>query len=182
MPPPRRRNGTSRRAAAPPRPDAPACWPARPRRRFCAFSSSGRAAMPPTRSDSQAVWARPLGHHGSKACGDISRLLIPTKRGLPPVVSCRGTKPSQAAKSRPRAKLSPWPMAAISAVAFNTPIPGMVMSRSVRRAHIQSSAARPPNPPMPCRILSFREPGRNITIPAGHFVPSDRLRRKCDCS
>jgi hypothetical protein len=50
---------------------------------------------------------------------DTPRLLIPTRRGLPPVVTCRGTKPSHAAKSRPRAKLSPWPMAAISAVAFN---------------------------------------------------------------
>src|SRR6185437_541093 len=42
----------------------------------------------------------------------LPRLLIPTNRGLPPVVTCRGTKPSQAAKSRSRANLSPWPIAA----------------------------------------------------------------------
>ena len=73
----------------------------------------------------------------------VARLLISTRRGLPPVVTCRGTKPSRAAaKSRPRAKLSPWPMAAISAVAFDTPIPGMVMRRraaSSLRTHSASS-------------------------------------------
>jgi hypothetical protein len=72
----------------------------------------------------------------------LPRLLIPTRRGLPPVVTCRGTKPSQAARSRLRAKLSPWPMAAISAVAFNTPTPGMVIRRravSSLRVHSANS-------------------------------------------
>jgi hypothetical protein len=35
----------------------------------------------------------------------LPRLVIPFRRGLPPVVCCRGTRPSQADRSRPRAKL-----------------------------------------------------------------------------
>ena len=42
----------------------------------------------------------------------LPRLVIPFRRGLPTVVCCRGTRPSQAARSRPRAKLCPLPMAA----------------------------------------------------------------------
>src|SRR5271165_1602581 len=38
---------------------------------------------------------------------------MPRSFGLPPVVNCRGTRPSQAARSRPRSKLSACPMAAI---------------------------------------------------------------------
>src|SRR5271156_3578990 len=59
----------------------------------------------------------------------LPRLVMPTSRGLPPVVTWRGTSPSQAARSRPRAKLCPSPMAATNAVAFSTPIPGIVASR-----------------------------------------------------
>src|SRR6185312_11604943 len=59
----------------------------------------------------------------------LPRLLIPSRRGLPPVVIWRGTKPSQAARSRPRANVAASPIAAARAVAFNTPIPGMLAKR-----------------------------------------------------
>jgi hypothetical protein len=58
----------------------------------------------------------------------LPRFVMPTKRGFPPVVIWRGTSPSQAARSRPRANASPLPIAATSAVAFSTPMPGMVAS------------------------------------------------------
>ena len=45
----------------------------------------------------------------------LPRLLIPESLGFPPVVDCFGTRPSHAARSRPLAKLSALPMAAISA-------------------------------------------------------------------
>jgi hypothetical protein len=48
---------------------------------------------------------------------------------LPPVANCRGTKPSQAARSRPRSKLSARPTAATRADATIAPNPGMVASR-----------------------------------------------------
>jgi Helix-turn-helix domain len=54
----------------------------------------------------------------------LPRLLMPSRRGLPPVVACRGTNPSHAARSRPRAKVWASPTAATSAVALSTPIPG----------------------------------------------------------
>ncbi len=45
--------------------------------------------------------------------------------GLPPVVCCRGTRPSQAEKSRPRRKLSIGGAKACSASAVIGPIPGI---------------------------------------------------------
>ena len=77
----------------------------------------------------------------------LPRLLMPSSRGLPPVVICRGTSPSQAARSRPRANVPALPIAAASAVAFSTPIPGMVASRRAassvfaRTANSSSKAA-----------------------------------------
>src|SRR5208337_4486087 len=59
----------------------------------------------------------------------LPRLLIPSSFGLPPVVNCRGTRPSQAARSRPWSKLSAWPTAATSADATIAPKPGIVDSR-----------------------------------------------------
>ena len=50
--------------------------------------------------------------------------------GLPPVVCCRGTRPSQAEKSRPRRKLSIGGAKVWSAIAPIGSIPGMVMSRA----------------------------------------------------
>ena len=50
--------------------------------------------------------------------------------GLPPVVCCRGTRPSQAEKSRPRRKLSIGGAKAWSAIALIGPIPGIVISRA----------------------------------------------------
>ena len=51
--------------------------------------------------------------------------------GLPPVVCCRGTRPSHAEKSRPRRKLSIGGAKACSAIAVIGPIPGIVISRAV---------------------------------------------------
>src|SRR5512143_3129982 len=48
----------------------------------------------------------------------LPRLVMPSRRGLPPVVTCRGTSPSQAARSQPRAKVWPSPTAATRAVAL----------------------------------------------------------------
>ena len=59
----------------------------------------------------------------------LPRLVMPSRRGLPPVVACRGTSPSHAARLRPRAKVSASPTAATSAVALRAPIPGMLVSR-----------------------------------------------------
>ena len=47
----------------------------------------------------------------------------------PPVLYCRGTKPSQAPKSRPRSKASPFPMAATTAVEIKGPTPGTLIRR-----------------------------------------------------
>jgi hypothetical protein len=38
----------------------------------------------------------------------LPRFVMPSSLGLPPVVAWRGTRPNQAAKSRPRAKASPF--------------------------------------------------------------------------
>lgn len=53
----------------------------------------------------------------------LPRLVVPTRRGFSPVVTCRGTRPTEAGMSRPWAKLATSPMAEVSAVA---PMPGMV--------------------------------------------------------
>src|ERR1051326_9230744 len=52
----------------------------------------------------------------------------------PPVLCCRGTRPSQAAKSRPRPKASPVLIAATMPVAMIGPIPGTL----IRRWHLGS--------------------------------------------
>ena len=67
----------------------------------------------------------------------LPRFVIPRSFGLPPVVACLGTNPSQAAKSRPRRKALASPTAETKAVALIGPIPGTVASR---RGH-----THPPN-------------------------------------
>src|SRR5215831_4362103 len=47
-----------------------------------------------------------------------------------PVEICLGTRPSQAAKSRPLEKTSPVPIAATMALEMSGPMPGMLISRS----------------------------------------------------
>jgi hypothetical protein len=49
--------------------------------------------------------------------------------GRPPVVTCRGTSPNHAARSRARVNVSALPMAATIAVALSAPIPGIVVRR-----------------------------------------------------
>ena len=51
----------------------------------------------------------------------LPRLLMPNNFCLPPVEYCRGTTPTQAAKSRPRRKAAPLPMAATVAVETRGP-------------------------------------------------------------
>src|SRR5215813_8171588 len=46
----------------------------------------------------------------------------------PPVLYCRGTSPSQAAKSPPRSKASPLPIAATMAVEVNGPTSGTLIN------------------------------------------------------
>ena len=55
---------------------------------------------------------------------------IPPSLGLPPVVCCRGTRPSQAEKSRPRRKLSVGGAKACNATAVTGPMPGIVIRRA----------------------------------------------------
>ena len=55
---------------------------------------------------------------------------MPSSFGLPPVVNCRGTMPSQAERSRPRSKASARPTAATSADATIAPNPGIVATRA----------------------------------------------------
>src|SRR4051794_10106258 len=57
------------------------------------------------------------------------RLLIRPSVALPPVEYWRGTRPSHAAMSRPRANMRPFPTAATTAVAINGPIPSTVRTR-----------------------------------------------------
>src|SRR5579862_1614725 len=63
----------------------------------------------------------------------LPRLLMPSSLALPPVEYCRGTRPSQAAKSRPLRKAAPLPMAATMAVATIGPIPGICRMRVTTR-------------------------------------------------
>lgn len=55
----------------------------------------------------------------------VPRLLMPSSFGLPPVVCWRGTRPSQAARSRARVKVLPSSTAARRAVAVIVPMPGI---------------------------------------------------------
>ena len=70
----------------------------------------------------------------------LPRLVMPSSRGLPPVVAWRGTRPSQAARSRPRANVPASPTAATSAVALSAPTPGMVSKRRACRSCSAASA------------------------------------------
>src|SRR6516162_5480122 len=55
----------------------------------------------------------------------LPRLLMPYSLALPPVEYCRGTTPTQAAKSRPLRNAAPLPMAATVAVETSGPKPGI---------------------------------------------------------
>lgn len=58
----------------------------------------------------------------------LPRLDIRPRTARPPVLYCLGTKPTQAAKSRPRSNASPCPIAATIAVDIIGPIPGIVIT------------------------------------------------------
>jgi hypothetical protein len=59
----------------------------------------------------------------------LPRLEMRPRIDRPPVLYCRGTRPSQAPKSRPRSKASPVPIAATRAVEISGPIPGTLIRR-----------------------------------------------------
>lgn len=59
----------------------------------------------------------------------LPRFVIPSNFGLPPVVTCLDIIRGQAERSRPRLNGTPSPIAATNAVAFITPMPGMVARR-----------------------------------------------------
>ena len=56
---------------------------------------------------------------------NVAALAMPYSFCLPPVEYCRGTTPTQAAKSRPRRKAASLPIAATVAVETSGPKPGM---------------------------------------------------------
>ena len=92
----------------------------------------------------------------------LPRLLIPSRRGFPPVVAWRGTSPNQAARSRPRAKVLPLPIAVTSAVAFSTPGQSAPRPRSPCRMP-QSAGRAPATPPAgPGASCAFVEPHPSI--------------------
>ncbi len=72
--------------------------------------------------------------------------VVAPRRCLPPVECYRGTRPSQAAKSRPRRNVSGGGARATSAVAMRGPMPGTVISRraiSLSRARRAISVSSP---------------------------------------
>ena len=95
--------------------------------------SAGQQSLCPTAQRCIAlgqVWQcspRAMDEQPSKVL--VASLADPGRRGLPPVVDWRGTRPSHAARSRPRAKELALPTAAIRAVAIVTPTPGMDVNR-----------------------------------------------------
>ena len=86
-------------------------------------------------------------------------------RGLPPVECCRGTRPSQAEKSRPRRKLSIGGAKAWIADAQTGPTPGMLISRLASSSSYALVRSRLSNS---C-IFSFRP-----AICASRTTPSSR--------
>ena len=105
-----------------------ACWPA-PRQQRCGGVRVSRALSHAPRLDRSrakhvyntcAPWMK------SRRRWTFPRLLIEPRVDLPPVENCRGTRPSQAAISRPRLNIRALPTAATVAVAMIGPIPGTV--------------------------------------------------------
>ena len=133
-----RRSGEGRRfpcrtpcsAAAPTR-CAPSCWPAPPRRASSACApASGPATNPAARRAERPGESPTIAHMiNSRLTSRWPIFDIRPRRGLPPVVCCRGTRPSQAEKSRPRRKFSIGGANARIADAVIGPTPGMLISR-----------------------------------------------------
>src|SRR6266568_3084024 len=63
----------------------------------------------------------------------LPRLLMPNSFCSPPVEYCRGTTPTQAAKSRPRRKAAPLPITATVAVETSGPKPEIWRRRRAER-------------------------------------------------
>ncbi len=122
-----------------PRPCEPACSRSPPRLCFAehaepADAPTARILRCPYLTRSSTARAR-----GSACDGDVRllpRLLMPNSFCLPPVEYCRGTTPTQAAKSRPRRKAAPLPMAATVAVETSGPKPGIWRSRRQRASSL----------------------------------------------
>src|SRR6516225_9146 len=75
------------------------------------------------------------------------------KDGPAPPLYCRGTSPSQAAKSRPRSKASPPPIAATIAVEISGPTPGTL----INCRHLASDRLRISISPVTVSIRSSRQ-------------------------
>ena len=108
----------------------------------------------------------------------LPRLVIPRSRGLPPVVNCRGTRPSQAARSRPRLNASAFPTEATKAVAFKGPIPGIVDSSLIEASVRARSANSASNAPI--RLSRQRHSSRissisNLTTAADRNLTGEKL-------
>ena len=131
-------------------------------RGVCALASQGRAARAP--------WISNVRRYV------FPRFVMPRSFGLPPVVCCRGTSPSQAARSRPRRKAAPLPTAATSAVALRTPIPGIVIRtrRCVRAGSLQDLPGQGRDAPVECRPLVL-----HLVDELTH-APADLIRRSHD--
>lgn len=124
------------------------------------LSSEGRAARAP--------WISNLRKYL------FPRLVMASSLSLPPVVTCRGTSPSHAARSRPRAEVVAFPTAAARAVAISTPMPGMSpdgvplhrlwCGRRIRRRTLGAQQHRRPNDL--CNAAGRRAPrSDNLTMP-----------------
>ena len=99
---------------------------------FVARSTLGQSVHPLPQSSSVVLDAkqyRPstVDQHATQI--NVAALADAESFCFPPVEYCRGTTPTQAAKSRPRRKAAPLPMAATVAVETSGPKPGIWRSR-----------------------------------------------------
>src|SRR5215469_4235207 len=83
----------------------------------------------------------------------LPRLEMRPRIDRPPVLYCRGTSPSQAAKSRPRSKASPLPIAATMAVEISGPTLGTL----INWRHLASDRLRISISPVTVSIRSSRQ-------------------------
>ena len=100
---------------------------------------------------------------------------MPISLAFPPVVICRGTKPSQAAISRVLSKPRPVPTAATSALAVVGPTPGLHqpphVGIGVGHALISASSAATCDQPLVSQTLSWVTLRRQILKSPGDKLP-----------
>ena len=101
-------------------------------------------------------------------------LLVRPSLGLPPLECCRGTRPSQAEKSRARRKVSIGGAKAARAIEVMGPIPGIFCKRREPRAFAGRRNLRVEVRDTPGQIAPFP---RSFSAAAGHTPPKRRSRR-----